>query len=191
MSKIGCNCGECLSNSEFPNDIEWDIYTKREFESRINNEYFKYVEEQEEVDYFWLCPKCKRAYVWLNRNKEHEETRTYEYRKINNITIDISEMEEIFMFSSNDEEKFDKYIIIKDLMGLYPHNHRYFIAKDEKTIYLYNVKTNRVDGKYIITYSSTNQYDIKSTNDDNGIEIVKTYVGIEKYFDEDGNEINN
>ena len=96
-------------------------------------------------------------------------------------------MEEIFIFSSNDEEKFGDYIIIKDLMNLYPHNHRYFITKDEKIVYLHDIRTNRVDVKYIITYSSTNQYDIKLTNN-NEIEIIKTHDGIERYFDEDGNE---
>lgn len=185
MSKMECKCGKCLSNSECPNDIEWYIYS--EFKNWINKDYFEYTEEQENFDYFWLCPNCKRAYVWLNRNKKYEETRTYEYRKINNINIDISKMEEIFIFSSNDEEKFGDYIIIKDLMNLYPHNHRYFITKDEKIVYLHDIRTNRVDGKYIITYSSTNQYDIKLTNN-NEIEIIKIHDGIERYFDEDGNE---
>ena len=66
-----CKCGKCLSNSECPNDIEWYIYS--EFKNWINKDYFEYTEEQENFDYFWLCPNCKRAYVWLNRNKKYEE----------------------------------------------------------------------------------------------------------------------
>ena len=49
------------------------------------------------------------------------------------------------------------------------------------------VKDNKIDGKYIMTFLSTNQYDFKSR--ENGIELVKTYDGIEKYFNEEGNEI--
>ena len=97
------------------------------------------------------------------------------------------EMEELFLISSNDEENFGDGIIINDLMKLYLHNHRYYITKDEKVLFLFNVKDNKIDGKYIMTFLSTNQYDFISR--ENGIELVKTYDGIEKYFNEEGNEI--
>ena len=187
MSKMCCQCGESLSNSIVPNDIEWNIYKKKDFEHWMGNDYFEYTEEHEDFDYFWLCPKCKRAYVWLNRNKKYEETRIYEYKNIKDIDIDLMGMEELFLISSNDEENFGDGIIVNDLMKLYPHNHRYYIANDEKVLYLFNVKDNKIDGKYIMTFLSTNQYDFISRK--NSIELVKTYDGIEKYFNEEGNEI--
>lgn len=189
MSKMRCTCGECLSNSIFPNDIEWWIYKKEDFDCWKEDSYFKYTEEHDTFDGFWLCTKCKRAFVSLNINKKHEERRTYEYRNLKdkNINIDINQMKELFLVSSNDEENFENEIIIKDLMKLYLHNHRYFITDDEKILYLYNVKENKIDGKYILTYLSTDKYDFVPREKE--IEIIKTYEGIEKYFDEEGNEI--
>lgn len=75
MSKMGCQCGECLSNSEVPNDIEWWIYTKEDFEQWKENDYFEYTDEHETFNGFWLCPKCKRAYVSLKvgKNMKKEE----------------------------------------------------------------------------------------------------------------------
>ena len=189
MSKMCCQCGEVLSNSIVPNDIEWNIYKKKDFENWIEKDYFEYTEEYEDFDYFWLCPKCQRAHVWLNIDKQHKETRTYEYRNIKDIDTDIDfmEMEELYLISSNDEENFEDRIIINDLMKLYPHNHRYYITNNNNIVYLFNVKDNKINGKYIMTFLSTNQYDFLSR--ENGIELVKTYDGIEKYFTEKGNEI--
>lgn len=189
MAKMSCQCGECLSNSIVPNDIEWLIYTKEDFNHWIESDYFEYTEKHENFDGFWLCPKCKRAYVDLKIGKKHEERRTYEYRKINdkNIDVNISLMKELFLISSNDEDNFGDGILIKDLMTLYQHEHRYFITNDEKTLYLYNVNKEMIDGKYIMTYFSTDKYDFIPR--ENTIKIVKTYEGVEKYFDENGNEI--
>lgn len=180
MSGMVCECGELLKNTVIPNNIEWTIFTKNEFEDYINEDYFKYTQEQEIFDYFWLCPKCRRLHIWLNKGKTHEETRIYEVRKCqNNITIE--DKKEVFAFSSEDEENFGYRILIKDLMKLCPHKHRYFIEEDEKTIYLYNTQLNIIDEKYILTFSSTNRYDLISKNDE--LELLKTFEGEERYFD--------
>lgn len=157
MAGMGCQCGEILKNTVYPNEIEWYIYKKEDWE-KLQSELFEVTQDQEDFDSFWLCPKCKRAHVWLNTNRKHEETRTYEYRKINNnISVDISKFKELYLLSVKDEDYYlDVYITIKQLMTDYPHNHRYFITDDEKTLYLYNVKEQKIDGKYILTYLSTN-----------------------------------
>ena len=150
MSGKVCVCGKVLSNVVYPNDLEWNIYEKSEFDYWIGDEYFEFTQEKEDFDYLWLCPNCKRCHVWLNN--KNKEFRIYEYKESNNDDINVGEMKEIFLFSANDEENFKENIIIYDLMKLYPHNHRYFISKDEKIVYLYNVTNNKIDGKYILTY---------------------------------------
>ena len=83
MSGKVCKCGQVLSNVEYPNDLEWTIYDKNEFEYWIGAEYSELTEEKEIFDYFWLCPKCKSVHVWLKTNRKHSEFRLYEYIKKN------------------------------------------------------------------------------------------------------------
>lgn len=162
MSGKVCKCGQVLSNVEYPNDLEWTIYDKNEFEYWIGDEYSELTEEKEVFDYFWLCPKCKRAHVWLNSNGKHCEFRLYEYRETDaDEKIDINNMREIYVISACDEDSFDENITIKEIMNLHLHDHRYFVTEDEKIVYLYNVKTELLDEKYIIKYS-----DNDITNDD-------------------------
>lgn len=162
MSGKVCKCGQVLLNVEYPNDLEWTIYDKNEFEYWIGDEYSELTEEKKVFDYFWLCPKCKRAHVWLNSNGKHCEFRLYEYRETDaDEKIDINNMREIYVISACDEDSFDENITIKEIMNLHLHDHRYFVTEDEKIVYLYNVKTELLDEKYIIKYS-----DNDITNDD-------------------------
>ena len=66
MSKMCCQCGESLSNSIVPNDIEWNIYKKKDLEHWMRNNYFEYTEEHEDFDYFWLCllQMMKKYYIY-------------------------------------------------------------------------------------------------------------------------------
>lgn len=188
MSGKVCKCGQVLSDVKYSNDLEWIIYDKNEFEYWIGDEYFELTEEKEKFDYFWLCPKCKRAHVWLNSNRKHCEFRFYEYRETDaDEKIDINNMREIYVISARDEDNFDENITIKEIMNLHLHDHRYFVTDDEKIVYLYNVKKEMLDGKYIIKYIDNSEYDQRIEN--NIFKIIKTYDGVEKSFDDNGNEI--
>lgn len=164
MSGKVCECGEILKNTIYPNDLEWNIYDKKKLQMYEKMNFFKYIEEQDVLDYFWLCPKCKRCHVWLNENKKHEEFRIYEYRKNENRErINIKDMKEICVFSAKDEDNFKEKTTVKDIINLHMHNHRYLVTPQEDIVYLYNTKNDTVEEKYIIAYSTNNQFDIEVT----------------------------
>jgi hypothetical protein len=59
-----CRCGEVLSNSIAPNDIELIVYTDKEWDHLMENdliEAWKIPLPNYEV---WKCPKCERVYVF-------------------------------------------------------------------------------------------------------------------------------
>jgi hypothetical protein len=70
MAHMLCECGERLSNTMAPNDIELRVYTDKEWDDIIN------MGEIDSIDIpfpqydVWLCPKCKRIHVWKEGSME-------------------------------------------------------------------------------------------------------------------------
>jgi len=68
MARMNCKCGEILSNSMAPNDIELRVYTDRELEKILEVdtiEAWKFPLPNRNV---WRCPKCERVYVFEEGN---------------------------------------------------------------------------------------------------------------------------
>ncbi len=64
MARINCKCGNVLSNSKTPNDVELRVYTDREWDKIMNVDSivpWKIPLPQKDV---WYCNKCKRIYVF-------------------------------------------------------------------------------------------------------------------------------
>lgn len=65
MARLTCRCGEYLSDSHAPNDIELIVYTDREWDSMFTNcetiEPYKIPLPKYNV---WRCPGCERVYVF-------------------------------------------------------------------------------------------------------------------------------
>ena len=66
-----CECGETLSNSQYP-DIEYRIYSDKEWIGFVENEkdypsplYIPFPEHTA-----WLCPRCKRIHIWKTGTME-------------------------------------------------------------------------------------------------------------------------
>lgn len=72
-------------------------------------------------------------------------------------------MKEICVFSAKDEYNFKEKTTVKDIINLHMHNHRYLVTPQEDIVYLYNTKNDKVEEKYIIAYSTNNQFDIEVT----------------------------
>ncbi len=64
MARFGCKCGETLSNGRAPNDIELWVYTDREWDEVINIGEIDSVDLPNPKRDVWMCPKCKRVYVF-------------------------------------------------------------------------------------------------------------------------------
>lgn len=75
MAKFLCKCGETLSNSLAPNDVELKVYTDREWDEIINMESIDPLMIPPPKYDVWRCPSCERIYVF--RSGENEPIRRY------------------------------------------------------------------------------------------------------------------
>ena len=67
MARIGCKCGELLCNSLMPNDIQYWVYSDNKMDEICTNSSIDVDELSDIEDYeVWLCPKCKRLYIFEN-----------------------------------------------------------------------------------------------------------------------------
>lgn len=64
MARFECKCGETLSNSMAPNDIELRVYTDKEWDEIINYEVLDPIEIPSPKYSVWRCPNCERIYVF-------------------------------------------------------------------------------------------------------------------------------
>ena len=60
-----CRCGEKLSNTQAPNDIELTVYTDREWDEMFSG-YDSIAPHEIPLPRYnvWRCPKCARIYVF-------------------------------------------------------------------------------------------------------------------------------
>lgn len=68
MARMECKCGEILSNSAAPNDIQLRVYTDREWDEIMNLGMIDSVDIPLPKYDVWRCPKCERLYVWREGN---------------------------------------------------------------------------------------------------------------------------
>ena len=64
MAKMTCKCGEFLSNSLAPNDIELRVYTDKEWDKISEADTINTWEIPLPSYDVWKCPKCERVYVF-------------------------------------------------------------------------------------------------------------------------------
>ncbi|MBP5268971.1 MAG: hypothetical protein J6Z29_10485 [Ruminococcus sp.] len=65
MARMTCRCGEHLSNSQSPNDIELTVYTDREWDEMFSGiDTIPPYEIPLPKYSVWRCPKCARVYVF-------------------------------------------------------------------------------------------------------------------------------
>jgi hypothetical protein len=66
MARMTCRCGETLSTTACPNDVELMVYTDEEWDRILDVdsiETWKIPLPEREV---WRCPWCKRIYVFTD-----------------------------------------------------------------------------------------------------------------------------
>ena len=64
MARTTCKCGEILSNSSVPNDIELTVYTSEEWDNILQNDTIQTWKIPLPKYDVWKCPKCERIYVF-------------------------------------------------------------------------------------------------------------------------------
>ena len=68
MARMNCRCGEVLSNSMAPNEIELRVYTDGEWDEIMNADIIEAWKLPLPNRSVWRCPKCKRVYVFEEGN---------------------------------------------------------------------------------------------------------------------------
>ena len=66
MARLGCKCGELLSNGLCPNDIQLYAFTDKQSDKILANDSVDTVKLFTDLVSYeaWLCPSCKRLYVF-------------------------------------------------------------------------------------------------------------------------------
>lgn len=64
MAGYLCKCGNHLSTTETPNDIELRVYTDREWDKLIQQDLIDPLTIPLPEYDVWFCPKCQRLYFF-------------------------------------------------------------------------------------------------------------------------------
>lgn len=64
MARFQCKCGQVLSNSLAPNDVELRVYTDKEWDDIINMGQIDSVDIPFPKRNVWRCSECERIYVF-------------------------------------------------------------------------------------------------------------------------------
>lgn len=64
MARMNCRCGEILSDSMAPNDIQLRVYTDKEWDNILSVDTINTWEIPLPHYDVWKCPKCERVYVF-------------------------------------------------------------------------------------------------------------------------------
>ena len=76
MAQMGCKCGARLSNTLCPNDVQHYVFTDKRMDTILAKDNINTLELCNLNNYeVWLCPKCKRLYVF----EENKMTAKYIY----------------------------------------------------------------------------------------------------------------
>ncbi|MCL1807349.1 MAG: hypothetical protein FWG31_06575 [Oscillospiraceae bacterium] len=66
MARMDCICGEYLSNSLAPNDIQLRVYTDKEWDAILEQDVIESWKFPLPTYDVWRCPKCKRIHAFLD-----------------------------------------------------------------------------------------------------------------------------
>ena len=65
LARLGCKCGQVLSNNSVPNDIELMVYTDEEWDFILKNDTIEGWMFPLPIYDVWKCPNCERLYVFI------------------------------------------------------------------------------------------------------------------------------
>jgi hypothetical protein len=68
MARMNCVCGNVLSTVQAPNNIQLWVYTDKEWDAIMDCETLIPWEIPLPTYDVWMCPKCKRLYVFEKGN---------------------------------------------------------------------------------------------------------------------------
>ncbi|MCB0740676.1 MAG: hypothetical protein R2796_07630 [Chitinophagaceae bacterium] len=69
MASITCECGNQLSNSTVPNDIQYYVYSDREWIKIIELDVVETINLPQPEHDVWKCNNCNRIYVFNQKGE--------------------------------------------------------------------------------------------------------------------------
>ena len=69
MASITCKCGMRLSNTEAPNDIQYHVYSDREWHKILEKDFVEMISFPMAEQDVWKCDNCNRLYVFNQTGK--------------------------------------------------------------------------------------------------------------------------
>jgi hypothetical protein len=64
MARFKCKCGNIISTTLYPNEIEIRAYTTKEWEKILENDTVETISIPAPENQVWRCPVCERLYVF-------------------------------------------------------------------------------------------------------------------------------
>jgi hypothetical protein len=68
MARMNCTCGEVLSNSMAPNNVQLRVYTDREWDKILEQDIIESWKFPRPTYDVWRCPNCEKIYVFEEGN---------------------------------------------------------------------------------------------------------------------------
>ncbi len=151
MAKVGCKCGNTLSNVCDDSSDTLCVYAKSVVDDILKRKpTMKFLDFEYDYRYpnfeFWYCPECKRVYCF----KQGENVASTVYKqsesKCSFSEDDLAGLEEILVFK--DKRIFDyteddehNQSTFSDFLNEIERPYRYFVSFDKKTVYCISEKT--------------------------------------------------
>lgn len=64
MARVSCRCGNVMSTTQCPNDIQLHVYTDREWDNILDSGITDLLDIPSPKYDVWKCPRCSRVYVY-------------------------------------------------------------------------------------------------------------------------------
>lgn len=151
MAKVGCKCGNTLSNVCDSSSDTLCVYAKNTVDDiKKNNPAMNFLDFSFECKYpgneFWYCQECKRVYCF----KYGEDIANAIYKPSESSGSfsknDLAGSEEILVFKDKtifdytEEDEHDN-AVLSDFLSQVERPYKYFISADQRTIYCISQKT--------------------------------------------------
>ena len=160
MARLGCLCGNSLSNSDCPSANIIEVYYKDDVAKQIAEDqklsFWDYYCEDRDYD-FWFCPKCKRVYQVDMR--VIKTWRTYCLEQLQNDKAkekpsdNCNDWQEIYVISDIDRYELTEYgfvhgLLLSEFVKKANFKYTYFVSPDKRKIVAFDKDSKNVAFAY-------------------------------------------
>ena len=172
MSRMLCICNNRISDVDCPSEVWHYAFRKSDVDGFLAvdpNYLLKDLYMDYELGYgFWYCNHCGRMYMYPDNYRMWKKVYSIS-REFPSIPWDeIRKLSEIYVFSDvqlADPLEYDDGYPLSRFLANPPHPYRFFVSKDESTIYAYNNVKKRLAFTYKVEIITSDE------------EVAQSYLG--------------